>query len=63
MLLGFYNLNSIICLDNNKVSAIFTRMRILTSITIILLMVVTETANANSLPPTCESDNFFLSIF
>lgn len=63
MLLGFYNLNSIICLDNNKVSAIFTRMRILTSITIILLMVATETVNANSLPPTCENDNFFLSIF
>lgn len=61
MLLRFYSLNSIIFLDNTKISDIFTRMR---KITLIIMMLATiGTTTANSLPPTCESDNFFCQFF
>lgn len=56
MLLRFYKLNSIICLDNNKVSDIFTRMR---NITLIIMMLATiGTTTANSLPPTFDDTTF-----
>jgi len=57
MLLRFYSLNSIIFLDNTKVSDIFTRMRKITLITMMMLATI-GTTTANSLPPTCDDTTF-----